>query len=163
MVAFICIKITHAIAGPVYRMEHVARSIGEGDLTNIIKLRHKDELKDLADSMNEMTMGLRNKVISLKEGVASVKESLEAAQKQNDQTKIAEALNQLGNIEQSLQAFILEKENRTRIEDEEQESSESVEEGQGQEASETKEEKVETPAEQNNKDKEKQPENDKKD
>ena len=163
LVAFICIKITHAIAGPVYRMEHVARSIGEGDLTNIIKLRHKDELKDLADSMNEMTMGLRNKVISLKEGVASVKESLEVAQKQNDQTKIAEALNQLGNIEQSLQAFILEKENRTRIEDEEQESSESVEEGQGQEASETIEEKVETPAEQNNKDKEKQPENDKKD
>ena len=62
IVAFLCIKITHTIAGPVYRMERVARGIGEGDLTNFIKLRQRDELKDLADSMNEMTMGLRNKI-----------------------------------------------------------------------------------------------------
>lgn len=116
LVAFICIKITHAIAGPVYRMEHVARSIGEGDLTNIIKLRHRDELKDLADSMNEMTMGLRNKVISLKEGVESVKESLEKAKGRNDQASIEKALEQLKGIEESLHGFVLEKENRTRVE-----------------------------------------------
>lgn len=117
IVAFICIKITHAIAGPVYRMERVARGIGEGDLTNFIKLRHKDELKDLADSMNEMTMGLRNKVINLKEIIATAKENLEQAKKNNDQTKIEEATKQLEAAEEALQAFILDKERRVRIEE----------------------------------------------
>ena len=58
-------------------MERVSRDIGEGDLTNFIKLRPKDELKDLADSMNEMTMGLRNKVIVLKESIEKVKNGIE--------------------------------------------------------------------------------------
>src|SRR5574344_2438109 len=74
IVAFICIFVTHTIAGPVYRMERVARNIGDGDLTHFIKLRPKDELKDLADTMNEMTMGLRNKVISFKEEIAQIQE-----------------------------------------------------------------------------------------
>ena len=39
----------------------------------------EDELKDLADAMNEMTMGLRNRVISLKESVAEIHEKLESA------------------------------------------------------------------------------------
>lgn len=117
LVAFICIKITHAIAGPVYRMERVAKGIGEGDLTNFIKLRHKDELKDLADSMNEMTMGLRNKIISLKDNLTSAKESLEMAKKSNDQDKIEEALKNLNSIEEGLNAFLLEKERRVRMEE----------------------------------------------
>lgn len=116
LVAFICIKITHAIAGPVYRMERVARGIGEGDLTNFIKLRHKDELKDLADSMNEMTMGLRNKIISLKDSLACAKENLELAKKANDQGKIEEALQNLNSIEEGLNTFLLEKERRVRME-----------------------------------------------
>ncbi len=45
----------------------MSRSIGEGDLTNFIKLRPKDELKDLADAMNEMTMGLRTRVTNIRD------------------------------------------------------------------------------------------------
>lgn len=110
LVAIICIKITHAIAGPVYRMERVARGIGEGDLTNFIKLRHKDELKDLADSMNEMTMGLRNKVINLKETSKSIREKVI----HNDQK---EALAELDALDKGLEAFIMEKEQRVRTEE----------------------------------------------
>ncbi|MEW6710812.1 MAG: methyl-accepting chemotaxis protein, partial [Candidatus Riflebacteria bacterium] len=79
VVAFICIFVTHTIAGPVYRMERVVRNIGEGDLTHFTKLRPKDELKDLADAMNDMTMGLRNKVINLKEVLSQIDESITAA------------------------------------------------------------------------------------
>ena len=121
IVAFLCIKITHTIAGPVYRMERVARGIGEGDLTNFIKLRQRDELKDLADSMNEMTMGLRNKVVSLKEATAEVREEIEIAKNTKDTTKLENALQKLSGIEETLQSFILEKENRKRIEDEDEE------------------------------------------
>lgn len=117
LVAFICIKITHAIAGPVYRMERVARGIGEGDLTNFIKLRHKDELKDLADSMNEMTVGLRNKVISFKDSVEAAKENLDAARKSGDKSKIEEAYKELESLEENMKVFVLEKERRVRTEE----------------------------------------------
>ena len=120
IVAFLCIKITHTIAGPVYRMERVARGIGEGDLTNFIKLRQRDELKDLADSMNEMTMGLRNKVVSLKEATAEIREGLEATKNSKDTTKLDDILQKLSGVEETLQSFILEKERRVRKEDEEE-------------------------------------------
>lgn len=120
IVAFLCIKITHTIAGPVYRMERVARGIGEGDLTNFIKLRQRDELKDLADSMNEMTMGLRNKVVSLKEATAEIREGLEATKDTKDTTKLEAVLQKLSGVEETLQSFILEKEHRVRKEDEDE-------------------------------------------
>ena len=127
LVGFLCIKITHTIAGPVYRMERVARGIGEGDLTNFIKLRQRDELKDLADSMNEMTLGLRNRVISLKENFSEVRDNIEATKDTKDTTKLESVISKLDSIEETLQSFILEKEHRTRLEDEENESSDSSE------------------------------------
>ncbi len=108
--AFICIFVTHTIAGPVYRMERVARSIGEGDLTNFIKLRPKDELKDLADSMNEMTMGLRNKVTSLKEASERVKTGLERLKSAGKLSGNDEVLEAAGNIHKIVDMFVLERE-----------------------------------------------------
>ncbi len=125
IVAFLCIKITHTIAGPVYRMERVARGIGEGDLTNFIKLRQRDELKDLADSMNEMTMGLRNKVVSLKEATAEIRDGLESVKNSKDTTKLESVLQKLSGVEETLQSFILEKEHRTRLEDEDEDDQEN--------------------------------------
>ena len=108
--AFICIFVTHTIAGPVYRMERVARSIGEGDLTNFIKLRPKDELKDLADSMNEMTMGLRNKVSSLKDASDRVKTGLERLKAAGKLDKNEDMLEAAGNIQKIVGMFVLERE-----------------------------------------------------
>jgi methyl-accepting chemotaxis protein len=113
VVAFICIFVTHTIAGPVYRMEKVVRNIGEGDLTHFIKLRPKDELKDLADAMNEMTMGLRNKVISFKENVAQIRDGINQA-KSGNIGKLDEALKAVDTMEEALLAFTLEKERRER-------------------------------------------------
>ena len=124
----LCIKITHIVAGPVYRMERVARGIGEGDLTNFIKLRQKDELKDLADSMNEMTLGLRNKVISLKENFAEVRDGFNALKSSIPAEKFEAVSQKMSDIEETLQAFVLEKEQRTRFEDEEEEEKEEEKE-----------------------------------
>ncbi|RCK81421.1 MAG: hypothetical protein OZSIB_2290 [Candidatus Ozemobacter sibiricus] len=107
IVAFICIFVTHTIAGPVYRMERVARNIGEGDLTNFIKLRPKDELKDLADAMNDMTMGLRNKVTSLREASDRLLSALERAKAAGKvDNEILEAAKA---IDSTCKAFVLEK------------------------------------------------------
>ncbi len=112
VVAFICIFVTHTIAGPVYRMEKVVRNIGEGDLTHFIKLRPKDELKDLADSMNEMTMGLRNKIIGFKESVANIREGITFAKSTGNLSKLDNILKSVATMEESLQSFTLEKERR---------------------------------------------------
>ncbi len=110
VVAFICVFVTHTIAGPVYRMERVAKSIGEGDLTNFIKLRPKDELKDLADAMNEMTMGLRSKVLSIKESSDKVKGGLERIKSGGKAEKMDDIFEALGGLDKAVQTFILEKE-----------------------------------------------------
>ncbi len=126
VVAFICIFVTHTIAGPVYRMEKVVRNIGEGDLTHFIKLRPKDELKDLADAMNEMTMGLRNKIISFKENVSSIRDGVTLAKSTGNVSKLDEVLKNLESMEESLHSFTLEKERREQKPDSE-ESSETAE------------------------------------
>jgi len=126
VVAFICIFVTHTIAGPVYRMEKVVRNIGEGDLTHFIKLRPKDELKDLADAMNEMTMGLRNKIISFKENVASIRDGVTLAKSTGNVSKLEDILKNLETMEESLHSFTLEKERREQKADSE-ESAETAE------------------------------------
>jgi methyl-accepting chemotaxis protein len=118
IVAFICIFVTHTIAGPVYRMERVARNIGDGDLTHFIKLRPKDELKDLADTMNEMTMGLRNKVISFKEEIAQIQEGVALAKSTGNTSGLDKVLASVSSMEKSLNSFILERERRiAKLED----------------------------------------------
>ncbi|MBF0545903.1 MAG: methyl-accepting chemotaxis protein [Candidatus Riflebacteria bacterium] len=110
IVCFICIFVTHTIAGPVYRMERVSKSIGTGDLTNFIKLRPKDELKDLADSMNEMTMGLRNKVLLIRENSDKLKAILDRAKSSGKIDKIDELNEICSSLSTNVAVFVLEKE-----------------------------------------------------
>lgn len=105
--AFICIFVTHTIAGPVYRMERVSRSIGEGDLTNFIKLRPKDELKDLADAMNEMTMGLRTRITNIRDASQKLQDGI--AHMKGGKVD-AEILDAAMLIETCCKGFILERE-----------------------------------------------------
>ncbi len=126
VVAFICIFVTHTIAGPVYRMERVVRNIGEGDLTHFTKLRPKDELKDLADAMNDMTMGLRNKVINLKEVLGQIDESIASAKSSGKVEKLDEAVKAVAAMQESLGSFVLEKERRERKSDNDKEGAEDT-------------------------------------
>ncbi|MBF0499044.1 MAG: methyl-accepting chemotaxis protein [Candidatus Riflebacteria bacterium] len=110
VVCFICIFVTHTIAGPVYRMERVSKAIGEGDLTNFIKLRPKDELKDLADAMNEMTTGLRERIIILKENSERVIKGLERIKSSGKGEKMDDILEAASAIEKLATSFVLDKE-----------------------------------------------------
>lgn len=55
------------IAGPLYRVEQELAAVQKGDLTVVIKLRGRDTLQDLADSINETIAGLRKKVQAIKD------------------------------------------------------------------------------------------------
>jgi methyl-accepting chemotaxis protein len=52
----------HAVAGPLYRIEKDLADIGKGDLRKDTEIRKGDELKDLADSINLMIAGLRDRI-----------------------------------------------------------------------------------------------------
>jgi methyl-accepting chemotaxis protein len=55
------------IAGPIYRVQKSLEVIGGGDLTEYVMLRSNDTLMDLADSVNETTAGLRDRVQEIKD------------------------------------------------------------------------------------------------
>ena len=66
------IFITHKIAGPVYRFKKVLAEISGGNLDVLIKLRDKDDLKDLAEEFNLVIGDLRGLVATLRDDYETV-------------------------------------------------------------------------------------------
>jgi len=84
--------ISHRIAGPMFRFEKELKAIGEGDLTKDIRLRKKDQITDLVDSLNKMIASLHEKVFAIQ---SDVEHLLESASKQNAPEVLMEELNHL--------------------------------------------------------------------
>lgn len=61
----VSILITHKIAGPVYRFKQTLAEISEGNLDVTIKLREKDDLKDLAEELNDVISEFKGAVTTL--------------------------------------------------------------------------------------------------
>jgi len=90
--------ISHKIAGPMFRFEQDVKEIGQGNLTKVVRIRHKDQLKDFTDSLNHMTSSLHAKVLETRKEVEQV---LESARQQNAPEKLIE---EIDHIQQSIQA-----------------------------------------------------------
>jgi hypothetical protein len=76
-------------------------------------------------------MGLRNKVIHLKENLAQIHESLDTAKSSGKTDKLSNAMDAIETMEESLNSFTLEKERREKkveVEEAEPEKEESKEE-----------------------------------
>ena len=56
---------THRIAGPLFRFEKALTLMNEGDLTDTIYLRGKDEGKELADKINQFNLQLSDRLKSM--------------------------------------------------------------------------------------------------
>ena len=56
--------ISHKIAGPMFRFEADLKEIGQGNLSKTIRLREKDQFTSMAESLNLMTKGLRDRVLA---------------------------------------------------------------------------------------------------
>ncbi len=61
-VVYVVKRISHSIAGPLYRFEEQLRKLGEGHLSEDITLRDTDQLQDLSARFNEAVVSLRDKV-----------------------------------------------------------------------------------------------------
>lgn len=66
------IFVTHKIAGPVYRFRKVLSEVSAGNLEISIKLRKRDDLKDLAEDLNNVISELRTFVLTLQEDHATM-------------------------------------------------------------------------------------------
>ncbi len=58
--------VSHRIAGPLYRLQKELSTIGNGDLTLHVSLRKRDQVAELAQSLNNAVMQLRDKILEVK-------------------------------------------------------------------------------------------------
>ena len=58
--------VSHRIVGPLYRLRKEVEMFKEGDFTKEFQVRNKDQLKDLAKSLGEMSSTLRKRHTELK-------------------------------------------------------------------------------------------------
>jgi len=61
--------ISHKIAGPLFRFEKDVQLIAAGDLTHVIRLRRKDQLKRLSMDINQMTWQFNYKIVRIHQGL----------------------------------------------------------------------------------------------
>ena len=71
----ITLLVSHKLAGPLFRFQKELREIGEGNLTQSIKLRKNDQVKAIADSLDQMRVNLQKKILDVKEEVEKIIES----------------------------------------------------------------------------------------
>ena len=71
----ITLFISHRIAGPLYRLENDIAEINRGNLKVEIHVRRKDELQDLAKSLNRMVKIIRNTVEEVNKELAGIPET----------------------------------------------------------------------------------------
>lgn len=94
LMLLISLYVSHRFAGPIYRFEKSAQTVGGGDLTHRVSLRTGDELMELQEEFNGMVAGLQSLVqrdrnlaarlsdrveeLSRKAGDAALREDLKA-------------------------------------------------------------------------------------
>ncbi|MCX7927458.1 MAG: HAMP domain-containing protein [Candidatus Omnitrophica bacterium] len=76
VLAVLALVVSHRIVGPLYRLRREIELLQEGDFTRQFQVRNRDNLKDLAKSLNTMTKLLREKHDSLKKKSAVLKDFL---------------------------------------------------------------------------------------
>lgn len=67
---------SHKIAGPLYRIKKEIDVLKEGDLTSVFRIRSKDQLKSLVNSISDLADVWRGKHSLLKEKVSDIKQIL---------------------------------------------------------------------------------------
>jgi len=90
------IFISHKIAGPLYRLERNIRSLSNGDLTLISKLRKNDELKSLANSLDVLAEKFSEELRKDRKLLQEISASIEIIQNDLQRGKMSSQETQLG-------------------------------------------------------------------
>ncbi len=98
----ISIVLSHRIAGPLFHINRVLKTLKQGLWFQRVHLRQTDHLKDLADNINELSDELVQRLEHLQQVVSDAKTLAE-------QQKQAELLNKINAIETQLEYFKTQK------------------------------------------------------
>ncbi|MHB8174598.1 MAG: hypothetical protein ACYDFU_09100 [Nitrospirota bacterium] len=77
LIFFVALIMSHRISGPLYRFEQSAKSMAGGDLFINVRLRNKDEMKEVAVEMDEYFMLMRQKIGEMKMLSGEIKKTSE--------------------------------------------------------------------------------------
>jgi methyl-accepting chemotaxis protein len=88
----VTLLVSHKLAGPLFRFQKELNLIGEGDLTQAVRLREKDQITPMAESLNQMRINLQEKVLSIKKEVEKI---IESASGQDVSEELVDQLNHL--------------------------------------------------------------------
>ncbi|MGR3318909.1 MAG: HAMP domain-containing protein [Candidatus Anammoxibacter sp.] len=69
---FMMIRFSHKIAGPLFRLEQIAKQIGEGNLDINVKLREEDQILPLAESFGKMAKGMNDRMYEIRESAENL-------------------------------------------------------------------------------------------
>lgn len=86
ILAIISVYITHKLAGPIYRFEKTAKDVINGDLSVRIRLRKKDDLKDLANLFNQLLGNIDRSLKNIKKKETEIRADLPLIIKRLDST-----------------------------------------------------------------------------
>lgn len=69
---FLALRITHHIAGPVYRLEKNLKEMALGNLGMKTTFRHRDEFSELAEAVNELSDALVGRMEKIRENTEAL-------------------------------------------------------------------------------------------
>jgi len=98
LIGFLMLKKT---SGPLIRMTRDIRKVTGGDLSSRIVLRQKDDFRDVADELNQMTGELRERFSGLKDKYEGLSRSLQMIRKG---TSKKDSINNYDSILKSIEA-----------------------------------------------------------
>lgn len=108
---YISMRISHRIAGPIYRIKKELAEIAKGRLDTQVKLRQRDEMQDVAQSINQMLAGLRSQGETKHHQLEKIQQQLVELQKNCSnggsdpslvQARLSEVIANLGKIKGEL-------------------------------------------------------------
>ncbi len=104
---FLGILYTHRVAGPLYRVKVAAKSIGNGNLRENIKLRRKDVIHSFAESLNNLTSNYSNKVELLHSEINQLKDSVNELKNMPDDKKSLQSdIEKISDINEHINSLI---------------------------------------------------------
>jgi len=77
LIFFASLLMSHRISGPLYRFMRTAEALAGGDLSVRVKLREKDEMKDVAGEMEAAVRELRDRMADIRSAAEELKETAE--------------------------------------------------------------------------------------
>jgi len=89
---------SHKISGPLYRLKKEINKLKEADFRRNFSIRKSDELKDLAESLNQMCKALKERFLRIKERFMDLKEYLEKKEyiiSKGDKEEVAKLIKEL--------------------------------------------------------------------